>query len=83
MNSTVTTYEYQVSESQCRIEGRAYTVYGMAVYQQTSDPDSLIAVRTVPNISLSKTRVSDLVDRCNRLQPSLGHLDDIIEDFLP
>ena len=82
MNSTLTTYEYQVTESLCHIEGRTYTVYGIAICQRIAHRP-LVTVRVVPNISLSKARVSDLVDRCNRLQPSLHHLDDIIEDFLP
>ena len=83
MNNTITQYEYRVLQTQYTIQGRTYTVYGISVYEQAFDNSPIALVRKVPNISLSMSRVADLVERCNRLQPSPIHLDDIIEDFLP
>ena len=83
MNSTITQYEYRVTQSRHTIEGCTYTVYGMSIYQRDRADQPALLVREVPNISLSQARVAELVANCNRLQPSLIHLDDIVEDYLP
>lgn len=83
MNSTITQYEYRITQAQYTIEGCTYTVYGLSVYRRDADNVSVLPVREIPNISLSRARTAELADRCNRLQPSLLHLDDILEDFLP
>lgn len=83
MNSTMTQYEYRVTQSRYTIEGCTYTVYGMSVYRRDHADCSALPVREIPNISLSRSKAAELADRCNRLQPSLIHLDDIIEDELP
>ena len=81
MNNTIARYDYRLSETVYIMDGRAYTVYGMTVHR--NDGQDTLPVRKIPNISLSMTRVSRLVETCNRLQPSLLHLDDILEDCLP
>ena len=83
MNTTLTRYDYRISASRHVAEGRTYTAYGISVYQ-TIPPDPLPQlIRDIPDISQSLSRVATLVERCNRLQPSLVHLDDIVEDYLP
>ena len=83
MNNTVTQYDYRISVSLRTEEERTYTSYGISVYQNTPDESHPRLMRHIPDISLSLSRVAELVDRCNRLQPSLVHLDDLVEDCLP
>ena len=39
-------------------------------------------IRLIPNIACTSAHLSQLVEKCNRLQASLLHIDDIIYDFL-
>lgn len=54
-----------------------YTAYGL----DAVDSDGRI-LRSVPDLLLDRQRVMDLIDRCNALELSLIHLDDVIEDLL-
>ena len=39
-------------------------------------------IRVIKDVSPNKKRLCSLVNLLNKLQPSLIHIDDIIEDFL-
>lgn len=60
-----------------REDGVLYIAYGL----DAVDADGRI-LRSVPDLLLDRWRVMDLIDRCNALELSLIHLDDVIEDLL-
>ena len=60
-----------------REDGVLYIAYGL----DAVDADGRI-LRSVPDVLLDRQRVMDLIDRCNALELSLIHLDDVIEDLL-
>ena len=60
-----------------REDGVLYIAYGL----DAVDADGRI-LRSVPDLLLDRHRVMDLIDRCNALELSLIHLDDVIEDLL-
>ncbi len=57
-------------------EGVSYTAYGVDI----TYPDG--RVESIPDISLSRERVEELVELCNSLRVSEEHFIDITEDFL-
>lgn len=60
-----------------REDGVLYIAYGL----DAVDSDGRI-LRSVPDLLIDRRRVMDLIDRCNALELSLIHLDDVIEDLL-
>ena len=54
-----------------------YVFYGIAVYSAVGD-----MIAEVRDISTNGAAVSNLVDKCNKLELSLLHLYDVIDDFL-
>ena len=55
--------------------------YGIAAYvDETNDGTAEIAV-AVHDITSDKPRLARLVASCNRLELSLSHMQDVIEDF--
>lgn len=58
------------------------TSYGIAAYADANEDGTTTAVAAVHDITADKQTLSELVSQCNRLELSLIHLDDVIEDFL-
>ncbi|MBQ8310927.1 MAG: hypothetical protein IJX80_07945 [Clostridia bacterium] len=71
---------YRITEGASSAEEFKPLCYGIAAYSNADDPTSMIA--SVCNITSERIRLSELVDRCNRLRLSPIHLMDVIEDFL-
>ena len=56
--------------------------YGIAAYANLDDDGTVTVVASVSDISSDGQIISDLVEKCNRLNLSVCHLNDIIEDFI-
>ena len=56
------------------------TSYGIVACDEQGDIDSII--KFIHDISADEQAVCDLVSRCNILQLSLEHFDDIVNDFI-
>ncbi len=52
--------------------------YGIAAYAGTET----VMVSSIHDITSDKQKLADLIGKCNRLELSLIHLADVIEDFL-
>lgn len=56
------------------------TTYGIAIAANI-DGNSVL-MKTYADLSTDRERVANLADVCNRCQPDMEHLQEIIEDFL-
>lgn len=61
---------------------KARVSYGVAVYADPATDGTVTVVASAHDLSGDKDRVTELVDKCNSLQLSLLHFDDVIDDFL-
>ena len=57
-------------------DGVKYLSYGIDIFENH------IHLRSIRDISLNKDAIADLVHRCNSLNASILHIDDIVEDFI-
>lgn len=55
-----------------------YTSYGIDVFNSQSN----VLIRSIPDISLEKELLKNLISLCNDLQLDIIHLDDVVDDFL-
>lgn len=55
--------------------------YGVAVYSNSVSDGTACIVASVHDITSDAKKASELVRRCNDLQLSADHLEDVIEDF--
>ena len=55
-----------------------YTSYGIDVFNSQSN----VLIRSIPDISLEKGLLKNLISLCNDLQLDIIHLDDVVDDFL-
>ena len=67
---------YLVIESSVEIDGANYISYGIGC--EIAGELSF----AVEDLCLSKARVENLVDLCNKLNLDPIHIDDVVEDFL-
>ena len=56
--------------------------YGIVAYANAEEDNTATIVASVHDVTSDKKALSELVALCNRLELSLIHLDDVIEDFL-
>ena len=56
--------------------------YGIVAYADAKEDGSATIVAAVHDVTADRQALSELVALCNRLELSLLHLDDVIEDFL-
>lgn len=57
------------------LEGRPYTAYGIVLTYAGVQVE-------VEDLSLRQSEVEELVERCNRLDLSPCHFQDVLDDFL-
>ncbi len=55
-----------------------YTSYGIDAFNSQSN----VLIRSIPDISLEKELLKNLISLCNDLQLDIIHLDDVVDDFL-
>ena len=72
---------YGITEEVYSLDTERRVSYGIAAYADAEDGTATI-VASVHDITADRHALSELVELCNRLELSLLHLDDVIEDFL-
>ena len=73
---------YAVSEERYTFGGESRTSYGIVAYSNADQDGSKTIVASVRDVTSNKTVLEKLVNDCNRLELSIIHLNDIVEDFL-
>ncbi len=53
-----------------------YRAYGIDVFEENK------LIKTVKDISLERASLERLIHKCNLLNVSLIHIDDVLEDFM-
>ena len=56
--------------------------YGIAAYVDAEEDGTATIVAAVHDVTADRQALSGLVELCNRLELSLIHLNDVVEDFL-
>lgn len=74
------TVTYEVTEEVYCSEDRNRTSWGIAACTEENGTEFLSAV--IHDITSGKQALAGLVEKCNRQQLSLIHLNDVVEDFL-
>ena len=73
---------YGLTEESYSIGSTSRISYGIAVYADADIDGTATVIASVHDITSDRERLSALVDACNRLELSLCHLSDVVEDFL-
>lgn len=73
---------YGMTEEIYTLNGKSRKSYGIAVYSNAEEDGSATILTAVRDITSERERLEDLVRKCNLLELSPIHLDDVIEDFL-
>ncbi len=73
---------YQMIEEEACLEGEKRTSYGIVAYADAENKGPFIIQTAIHDVSLEKEEPLDLVHTCNRLELSILHLYDVVEDFL-
>lgn len=73
---------YGITEEIYTLNGKSRKSYGIAVYADSEEDGSTTILTSVRDITSERERLADLVHKCNLLELSPIHLDDVIEDFL-
>lgn len=73
---------YAVVEERHSLGDCFRTSYGIAAYAGFAGDGTAIVVASVHDVTDDKQAIYELVDLCNRLELSVAHLADIVEDFL-
>lgn len=73
----MTCYKLRRDKLCCEDAGN-YISYGMDIYNTQTQK----LIRSIKDICLKKEHLETLICKCNKLQPDIIHIDDIIEDFL-
>ena len=56
--------------------------YGIAAYSSAEVDGTATVIASIHDINDDKEKLSELVNTCNRLELSVIHLYDVVEDFL-
>ena len=72
---------YGISEEVYKLGDAYRTSYGIVAYDST-EGDIFNIVAAARDLSNDKSRVEELIRRCNQGSLSLEHFDEIIEDFI-
>ncbi len=67
--------QYRLIISRKELEGRTYTCYGVALHFAGATVE-------VEDLSLDRSAVEQLVERCNRLELSPLHFQEVLSDFM-
>ena len=78
----MTEVTYGVTEEIYSLGGEHRTYYGIASYAVSEQDGTASIVLSVHDICADKQKLTELVEKCNRLKLSLVHLEDVLDDFL-
>ena len=56
--------------------------YGIVAYADAEEDGTTTIIASVHDVTADRQALSALVELCNRLELSLIHLNDVVEDFL-
>ena len=56
--------------------------YGIAIFADADTDGTVTVISAVHDITSDRSRLENLVQRCNDLDLSPIHLEDVVEDFL-
>lgn len=73
---------YAVTEETYALGDESRTYYGIVAYASAEQNGTATIVASVHDITSDKQRLKKLVDDCNRLELSIIHLPDVVEDFI-
>ena len=73
----MTYYKLRRDKLFCKDAGH-YIGYGMDIYNTKTKE----LIRSIKDICLKREHMKLLISKCNKLQPDIIYIDDIIEDFL-
>ena len=73
---------YGVVEETYTIGDSARISYGIVAYSDAEHDGTVTIVASVRAVCSDKERISAFVETCNRLELSLTHLNDVVDDFL-
>ena len=64
------------------IEDNEMKSYGIAVFENIKAENVVLILDSVRNISTDRAKVENLIKKCNELNLSVIHLQDVIDDML-
>lgn len=73
-------YKYVVVHNKYDDEIASRESFGVACVQVNGK--EFVVIKTISDITQSRTAIENLVDLCNRFELSIVHLKDVVEDFL-
>ena len=73
---------YGIIEETYLLNQKSRTSYGIAAYDNTDILETTSIVDSVHDITTNKERLLKLIRDCNRLNLSMLHLREVVEDFL-
>ena len=73
---------YGLVEERYRLGERMRVSYGIVGYANAESIGTTSIVVSVHDITSDKAKLSDLVQKCNELELSVVHLNDVVEDYL-
>ncbi|MBR2908223.1 MAG: hypothetical protein IKJ04_08180 [Clostridia bacterium] len=73
---------YGITEEIYSLNGKSRRAYGIAAYADAEQDGTATIIAAVRDVTADKQRLAALVQKCNLLEVSPIHLDDVIEDFL-
>lgn len=73
---------YGIIDEVYSVEADSRVAYGIAAYANVDGNSTATIVASVHDITTDRNSLEDLVLKCNRLELSLIHMNDAIEDFL-
>ena len=73
---------YGMTEEVYSLGAERRVSYGIAAYADAEEDGTATIVASVHDVTADKQALAELVELCNRLELSLMHLNDVVEDFL-
>jgi len=73
---------YGLVEEHYAWNGHLRISYGIAIFADADADGTVTVISAVHDITSDRSRLENLIQRCNDLDLSPIHLEDVIEDFL-
>ena len=73
---------YGLVEERYAWNGERRISYGIAIFADADTDGTVTVISSVHDITSDKSKLEDLIQRCNDLALSPIHLEDVVEDFL-
>jgi len=78
----MTQVTYAVTEEKYSFGDKCRISYGIAAYSGAEEDGSATIIASIHDITTDKSGLVKLINDCNRLELSILHLRDVVEDFL-